>query len=147
MFSDAGFLSVILVVIWLTYPVAFQTVLHPSDAVNFQNYIRGLPIVHYMTAATLAGGLFIAISALAVLSLIHIGVLVLIYRRVQYHFTSWVVALVLVGGIANILWYIRTGYFDLWGAVAGFAPVFLMLVLETVFEHVASNLVFGASNA
>jgi hypothetical protein len=143
MFRDAGFLGLILACLWLMYPFAMQTVIHPSDAVGFQAYIQGLPISQYVTQRALLGGLALAVIALGCISLMHFVVLLLIYRRVQYAFSCWFVALVLIGGVANGLWYLRTGYFDLLGALAGLTPLVLMVGLEGVFERLGQDFVFG----
>ena len=143
MFGEAGFLGLILVFLWLMYPFALQTVLHPSDAVGFQAYIQGLPISQYISQRAMLSGLALAVIALGCLSLVHFVVLLLIYRRVQYAFSCWFVALLLIGGVANGLWYLRTGYFDLLGALAGLTPLCLMVGLEGVFERLGQDFVFG----
>ena len=143
MFRDAGGLGLILIFLWLMYPFAIQTVLHPSDAVGFQAYIQGLPIARYISNRAMLSGLALAVIALGCLSLVHFVVLLLIYRRVQYAFSCWFVALILIGVVANGLWFLQTGYFDLLGALAGLTPLCLMVALEGVFERLGQDFVFG----
>ena len=115
MFGDAGVLSVLLVIIWLLYPFALQTVIHPSDAIGFQEWMQGLPISRYITEQAKMWGLITAVLALAFLCLLHFLTLLLIYRRIQYAVSLWLVATLLIGGIANGIWYLNTGHFDLMG--------------------------------
>ena len=42
-----------------------------------------------------------ALFMLAFLTLLQFLVLLFIYRRVQYTFSTWLVALILIGGVAN----------------------------------------------
>jgi hypothetical protein len=126
MLARAGVLGWILVAIWLMYPFAVQTVIHPGDAVGFQQWIQGFALI-----------------VLAGLSLLQLGVLVLIYRRVQFAFSIWLLALLLIGGIANMIWWMRTGYFDLAGALAGLTPLALVVGCEAACEKLGMDFVFG----
>jgi hypothetical protein len=143
MFGDAGILSVLLVIIWLLYPFALQTVIHPSDAIGFQEWMQGLPISQYLTSQAKMWGLVTAVLALAFLCLLHFLVLLLIYRRIQYAVSLWLVAALLIGGIANGIWYLNTGHFDLTGALAGLSPVVFIIGCEMVFEFLGHNFMFG----
>jgi hypothetical protein len=143
MFRDAGILGFILICIWLVYPVAVQTVIHPTDAVGFQAYIQGLPIAQEVTRQVMIYGELSALFMLAFLTLLQFLVLLFIYRRVQYTFSTWLVALILIGGIANGVWWLRTGYFDPWGAFAGLMPLIAMVGLQGVLERLGQDFVFG----
>ena len=143
MFGDAGILAVLLVIIWLAYPFALQTVFHPSDAIGFQQWMQGLPISEYITQQARMWGLASALMALAFLCLLHFLVLLLIYRRTQYAVSLWLVAVLLIGGIANGIWYLETGHFDLQGALAGLSPVVFIIACEMVFEYLGHNFMFG----
>jgi hypothetical protein len=143
MLRQGGVLSWILVAIWGLYPFAVQTVIHPTDAVGFQAWVQGLPISRYVTHQALIAGEVTAIIALVGLSLLQLGVLVLIYRRLQFSFSVWLLALLLIGGVANGIWYLGTGYFDLQGALAGLTPLVLVVVCEGVCERLGQDFVFG----
>jgi hypothetical protein len=143
MLREGGVLVVMLAFIWLLYPFALQTAFHPSDAVGFQEWIQDLPISHYLTRRELEWGEASALFALAFLAVVHFLVLLLIYRRVQHAFSTWLLALVLIGGIANGIWWLKTGYFDMAGALAGLSPVAIIIACEAIFEHLGQNFVFG----
>ena len=61
--------------------------------------------------------------ALVTLSLLQLGIVTMIYRRAQFFVQLWPLAVFLVGGIANGIWWLRTGYFDPGGAMAGLTPL------------------------
>jgi hypothetical protein len=143
---DAGILSWILAGIWLLWPVALQTVFHPSDAVGFQSWIQGLPVAEYISRQAWAGGLIISLLALAVLGLVHFLVLLLIYRRTQMEFSLWLIGLLGIAVVANGVWWLRTGYFDLSGAFAGLGTPAILIVCEMVFEALGKEFVFGKGN-
>jgi hypothetical protein len=143
MLSRAGVLGWILVAIWVLYPFAVQTVIHPSDAVGFQAWIQGLPVSQYVTQRALIAGAVTAVLFLGALSLLQLGVLVLIYRRVQFSFSIWLLALLLIGGVANGIWWLETGYFDVAGALAGLTPLALVVACEAVCERLGQDFVFG----
>lgn len=146
MLREGGVLAWVLVAIWVLYPFAVQTVIHPSDAVGFQAWVQGLPIAQYISQRAMIAGEIIALLALAMLSLLQLGVLVLIYRRVQFSFSVWLLALLLIGGLANGIWWWRTGYFDLMGALAGLTPLALVVACEMVCERLGQDFVFGKGN-
>jgi hypothetical protein len=142
----SGPLGWVLGTIWVLYPFAIQTVIHPSDAVGFQAWIQGLPVAEFVSRQARATGLIIAVLVFVVLSLLHFGTLLLIYRRVQFVFSMWPLGLLLIGFVANSLWWLRTGYFDLTGCLAGLAPLGIIVVCEIVFEHLGTDFVFGKGN-
>jgi hypothetical protein len=146
MLARAGVLGWMLVAIWVLYPFAVQTVIHPADAVGFQAWVQGLPVARYLSNQALVAGEITALLVLAALSLLQLGVLVLIYRRVQFSFSVWLLALLLIGGIANGIWWLRTGYFDLQGALAGLTPLVLVVACEMVCERLGQDFVFGKGN-
>jgi hypothetical protein len=143
MLKEGGVLSWILVAIWALYPFVIQTLIHPTDAVGFQAWIQGLPISHYVTARAIFAGEITTFLVLVTLSLLQLGVLVLLYRRLQFAFSVWLLALILIGGIANGIWWLRTGYFDLQGALAGLTPLVLVVACEFVCERLGQDFVFG----
>jgi hypothetical protein len=143
MLRDAGILSLLLVIIWFLYPFALQTVIHPSDAIGFQEWLQGLPISDYITHQAKMYGLASALFVLAFLCLTHFLVLLLIYRRIQYAVSIWLMAALLIGGIANGIWYLKTGHFDLQGALAGLSPVAVIIGCEMVFEKLGQDFMFG----
>jgi hypothetical protein len=143
---DAGFLSWMLAGIWLLWPVALQSVIHPSDAVGFESWIQGLPVAEYISRRAWAAGLTISLLALVVLGLVHFLVLLLIYRRTQKEFSLWLIGLLGIAGLANAVWWLRTGYFDLSGALAGLGTPAILIVCEMVFEGLGKQFVFGKGN-
>jgi hypothetical protein len=139
----SGVLGYLLVLVWLLYPVAVVTVFHPSDAVGFQLWLQGFSVPHSMSSRALNAGEGTALLALAVLSLLQLGIVTLIYRRAQFFVQLWPLALFLVGGIANGIWWMRTGYFDPAGALAGLMPLVAAVACHGVCERLGANFVFG----
>jgi hypothetical protein len=140
---ESGIFGYLLVMVWLLYPAAVVTVFHPADAVGFQAWLQGVAIPHFMTSRMLYAGEAVALLSLAVLSLFQVGLVVLIYRRAQFFVQLWPLAVFLVGGIANGIWWLRTGYFDPAGALAGLTPLVAAVVCHGVCERLGGNFVFG----
>jgi hypothetical protein len=140
---ESGVLGYLLVLVWLLYPVAVVTVFHPADAVGFQAWMQGAVIPRFMTSQMLYAGEAVALLALAALSLLQFGVIVLIYRRVQFYVQLWPLAVFLVGGIANGVWWLRTGYFDPVGAMAGLTPLVAAVACQGICERLGGDFVFG----
>ena len=81
----SGVLGYLLVVIWLLYPVAIATILHPTDAVGFQAWLQGMDIPRYVSRRAVDAGFLEALLALAVLFLFHLVIVTLIYRLYSDH--------------------------------------------------------------
>jgi hypothetical protein len=139
----SGIFGYLLVPVWLLFPVAFVTVLHPSDAVGFQLWLQGFVVPHFMSDRALYAGEGVALAALAALSLLQLVIVTLIYRRAQFFVQLWPLALFLVGVVANGIWWMRTGYFDPSGALAGLMPVFAAIACHAVCERLGAEFVFG----
>ena len=127
----------------LLIPIAFATCWHPSDAVGFQLWLQGFAVPRYMTHTALNAGFGAAVLALAVLGLVHYQLVVFIYRRAGFFVQLWPLALFLVGGVANGLWWLKTGYFDPEGAMAGLSPVLITIACHGVCERLGGEFVFG----
>jgi hypothetical protein len=141
--SVSGILGYLLVATWLLFPVAVVTVYHPSDAVGFQLWLQGFAVPNSMTKTALNAGFLAALFFVAVLGLVQYQLIVLIYRRAQFVVHFWPLALFLVGGIANGLWWLKTGYFDPAGAMAGLSPVLAAVICHGVCEKLGAEFVFG----
>jgi hypothetical protein len=139
----SGVLGYLLVAVWLLYPVAVVTVFHPSDAVGFQLWLEGFVVPHAMSGQALFAGGAAAVLALAVLSLFQFVLVTLVYRRAGFYVQLWPLATFLVGFIANGIWWLRTGYFDPAGAIAGLTPLVAAVVCHGVCERLGGNFVFG----
>jgi hypothetical protein len=143
MLQKGGVLSLVLVTIWVLYPFVLQTLIHPTDAVGFQAWVQGLPISRYVSRQAIFAGEITTLIVLVALGLLQLGVVVLLYRRLGYRFSVWPLALVLIGGVANGIWWWRTGYLDLRGASAGLSPLVLAAVCQGACEKLGQEFVFG----
>jgi hypothetical protein len=139
----AGVWGYLLVAVWLLYPVSVATVFHPADAVGFQAWLQGAAIPRWMTHQMLVAGEGWAVLTLLALSLLQLGIVTLIYRCAGFFVQLWPLGLFSVGLIANGVWYLRTGYFDPGGAMAGLSPVIAVIVCHGVCERLGANFVFG----
>jgi len=129
--------------VWLLTPFVMQMVLHPSDAIRFQDWLQGQAIPQYFDGQMLMAGELAAIMAVAGLGVILLTALVVLYRRAQFAVTLWPVAGVLVGLIGNAMWWVGEGSFDLTGALVGLLPLALTLIGEEVCERLSQDFVFG----
>lgn len=143
MLRDAGFLAYILVGIWLVYPFAVQTVIFPTNLVGLLNYLQDLPVADAVPREAMVYGELGTLLVVAFLTLLQFLVLLLIYRRLQYTFSAWLVAFILFGILANGVWYLSTGYFDAEGAFVGLMPLLAMVGVEATLERLGQDFVFG----
>jgi hypothetical protein len=142
--ADRGKLvSSVLVIGWLLFPVAVQTAFHPADAVGFEYWLQHQPVPRFYTEHMVAAGEITAAMALIGLGLFMLGATVLFYRRAGYWVKLWPAAAIVVGLIANGVWWYHTGYFDRVGALAGATSLALMVICEAVCEHLGADFVFG----
>jgi hypothetical protein len=141
--KEGGFLTFLLMMIWLLYPCAVVTVFHPSDAVGLQLWLQGFVVPDYMTHRALNEGEGAALFVLFTLSVFQFLIIALIYRRIQFMIEFWPAAVVLIGGIANGLWWIKTGHFDPEGALAGLTPLVAAVICHGVCERLGAEFVFG----
>lgn len=139
----SGGLGYLLVVIWLLYPVTIATILHPTDAVGFQAWLQGMDIPRYVSRRAVDAGFLEAVLALSVLFLFHLVIVTLIYRKTQIMVHVWPLALILVGVIANGIWWLLKGYFDPAGALTGLGPAALAIAAHAICERLGSDFVFG----
>jgi hypothetical protein len=139
----SGALGYLLVIIWLLYPVSIATILHPADAIGFQAWLQGLDIPRYLTQRAVDTGFLEALLALCILFMFHLVIVTLIYRKTQIMVHFWPLALILVGIIANSIWWLVKGYFDPAGAMTGLTPVALAIAAHGVAERLGADFVFG----
>ena len=65
---------------WFIFPVALQTVVHPTDALGLEHYLQGEAVPRTFTAQAVTAGEGYALVALAVLVLLQLVGTVLFYR-------------------------------------------------------------------
>ncbi len=141
--NRSGIFGWLLVLTWLLYPVAVVTVFHTSDAIGLQAWLQGIAIPRLVTRRMWNVGIGEAVFALAMLSLIQLVLVVLIYRRTKIRVHLWPLAALLVGGISNGVWWLKTGTFDPSGAMAGLSPVIAAVIWHGVSERLGDEFVFG----
>jgi hypothetical protein len=142
-FAVAGWRGWLLLALFMLYPVAVQTVLHPSDAVGFQYWLQGEPVPHLFTTHMLVAGELAALFSLIGLSLAVFVVTLLFYRKAGYWFRLWPLVGITVGGFGNLGWWFYTGHFDPFGALAGLAPLSLSVVIFAICDHLGRDFVMG----
>ena len=135
--------------IWVLFPFAVATVLHPSDVIWAQAVMQGLDKPHWFTSQQLASGEVQALFALAVLTLVQIVGTTLFYRLVKMARpgerpaipTLWVLA-GLTGVIGDAVW-VAFGQVDLSGMLVGSSPVVLTIFAEWVVNGLGRDFVYG----
>ena len=142
---QSGFLGITLGFAWLAYPFTVVTVFHPSDAVGLQLWLQGFVVPQFMSERALAEGEGAALLSLVALSLFQFGVVVLIYRRIQFMIELWPLATFLIGGIANGVWWVKTGHFDPEGALAGLTPLVAAVACHGVVSASAGTSSLGGN--
>jgi hypothetical protein len=142
-FGRAPMASWLLVGIWLVYPVAVQTVLHPSDAVGFQDWLQGLTVPHEFTRRMLMAGELSALFGLVGLSLGMFVATIMLYRKAGFWFRLWPLVGLVSGFFGNLGWWIHKGYFDPVGALAGLAPLSLAVMIFALCDKLGRDFVFG----
>ena len=128
---------------WLLFPVAVQTVLHPTHAIGFEHWLQQQEVPRYYTMHMVTIGEVKALGALITLFVFMLGATVLFYRRAGYWVKLWPVPALLVGVLANSVWLLHTGFFDRIGMLAGFSSLALMVICEAVCENLGADFVFG----
>lgn len=140
---DGGWLAHCLILIWLLYPTAIITLFYPEDVPGLIEYIQGLEVSKLVSHQAILGGTFASVIFLLLLTSLQFIVILLIYRRVQYAFSTWVLAFLLTGIGTNGWWWLYKGYFDFWGAMAGLSPVFTAIAIQGSLEYLGQDFVFG----
>jgi hypothetical protein len=136
-----------LITTWFLYPVAIQTVLHPSRSIQFLQYSQGLDVRYEFTTHQLVAGELAALAALASLSLSMFMATILLYRKAGFWFRTWPLVGVATGFFGNLGWWIATQNFDPVGALAGLSPLSLSVVIFAVCEWQGREFVFGKGAA
>jgi glucan phosphoethanolaminetransferase (alkaline phosphatase superfamily) len=142
-FAKAPVLTTLLVVTWFIFPFAAASVLFPSDVIGFQDWMQGVPVRRYFTQQSLLAGLMTALVVIALMAIIQLNLTTLIYRKVNKFATFWPFAILLIAGIANGIWWLRTGYFDFTGALIGCTPFLTAIAWQMVCEKLGGRFVFG----
>lgn len=138
-----GIFAWMLIVTWFIYPFSARMTVYPGRVINLQNWLQGKLIIHLATNQELIVAEVTAVATLIAISLFQLGLTTLIYRRCRYYVSIWPLALLLVAGISNAIWYWRTGYFDLLGALLGATPFVAAVLWHSVCERLGADFVFG----
>lgn len=133
----------VLIAGWLLFPVAVQTVLHPTHAVGFEFWLQQQEVPRYYTMHMVTVGEVKAIASLITLFLFMLGATALFYRRAGYWVRLWPVPALIVGIIANSAWWLHTGFFDRIGFLVGCSSLALMVICEAICENLGADFVFG----
>jgi hypothetical protein len=141
------FLAFGIVLVWFLLPFITQMVIHPDDVIRLQHYIEGNEIPRSFGAQQITVGLFYAVTMIVVLGLLLLGLLTVLYHRLQFALTVWPVAAIALGLIGNLIWsQILAKQFpqgDLPGILVGFGPAIVTIVWQRAAEGWAQDFVFG----
>jgi hypothetical protein len=136
-------LMAMLVVTWFVFPFTASSLVFPSDVIGFQDWMQGQPVRRFFTAQSLQAGFLGALVVIALMCIIQLNLTTLIYRKVNKFATFWPFAILLIAGVANGIWWLRTGYFDLTGALIGCTPFVSTVAWQMVCEKLGGRFVFG----
>jgi hypothetical protein len=132
--------------LWCLLPWTVQMALHPADMIRLQRWLEGEPIPSGFGAQQLFAGEVAAWLTLAALVLLLLGLLTVLYHRLQFAVTLWPIAGIVLGIIGNLLWARAFHFYDLQGIAAGLFPAALTLIWQRAAEGWAQNFVFGSGN-
>jgi hypothetical protein len=139
-------LAASIVVVWLLLPFTAQLVAHPDDVIRLQHRLDGEAIPSVFGAQQLFAGEVMAWLTLAALVLLLLGLLTVLYHRLQFAVTLYPVAGIAFGVIGNLLWAHALGFADVPGMIAGLFPAVLTVIWQRAAEGWAQNFVFGRGN-
>jgi hypothetical protein len=142
-FAKCPVLTTLLVITWFVFPFAAACLLFPSDIIGFQDWMQGVPVRRYFTQQSLQAGFLTALAVIALMAIIQLNLTTLIYRKVNRFATFWPFAILLIAGVANGIWWLRTGYFDVTGALIGCTPFLTTIAWQMVCEKLGGRFVFG----
>jgi hypothetical protein len=134
---------------WVVLPFGIATLLHPGDLINLQYFVQGEAKHKILTVQQIGVGFVEMLFALGVLLLLQLVGIVLFYRRAQVHGARiatpalWPLAALLPGVIGNALWFVCTGYVDVFGLMIGLVPTGITIVAELLLEQLGRDFVFG----
>ena len=132
--------------LWFLLPWIVQLVLHPADVMRLQHRLAGESIPSDFSAQQLFAGEVAAWLTLAALVLLMLGLLTVLYHRLQFAVTLWPVAAIALGLIGNLVWAYALGFYDLQGIAAGLVPAVLTAIWQRIAEGWAQDFVFGRGN-
>jgi len=139
-------LAVAIAAVWFLVPWTAQLVAHPDDVIRLQRLLEGEAVPNVFSAQQLVAGRIAAGVTLAALVLLLLGLLTVLYHRLQFAVTLWPVAAIVLGVIGNSVWWQVFGFVDKPGIVAGLLPAALTLVWQHAAESWAQDFVFGRGN-
>lgn len=135
-----------IVAVWLVFPTAAATVLHPFDLIAFQAWLAAQRIPRFVTSGALMAATVEALVILLALGLLQLGQMVLFYRRAQFSIALWPMPFLLAGVIGNACWWLWSGHFEFEGTLTGLTPVVLTVVCQATVERMSQDFVFGKGN-
>jgi hypothetical protein len=142
----ANVLRFAIAAVWLVFPTAAATLLHPFDLIALQAWLADQPIPRFVTSGALMAATVEALVILLALGLLQLGQMVVFYRRAQFSVALWPLPFLLVGMIGGGAWWLWFGQFRLEGALIGLTPVVLTVVCQAAVERMSQDFVFGKSN-
>ena len=135
-----------LAIIWFLQPWALQMMLHPADVIRLRHWLEGEPVPRDVSTQQLFAGEITACVTLAVLVLLTIGLLTVLYHRLQFSVTLYPVAGLTLGVVGNLLWTHALGFVDPQGIAVGLFPAVLSAFWQRAAESWAQDFVFGRGN-
>jgi hypothetical protein len=148
----AGWVATLLLLPGLyLFPFLFQSALHPLDVVKLDYILHGLGMPHSATARQLTVALVEVAIVFALIALWQLVVTVSFYRKAQVFGRRattpqlWPVALLLVGGLGNLGWFIGLSpeASDYAGYVIGLTSTGITIGIEMFLEKLGREFVVG----
>jgi len=136
-------LAFMIALVWFVLPFVTQMIVHPDDVIRLQNYLEGNAIPRTFGAQQITVGLLYAVAMMVALALLLLGLLTVLYHRLQFALTIWPVAALAIGGVGNLIWCQILGYVDTTGMIIGLVPAGITIVWQRAAEGWAQDFVFG----
>ena len=141
--SRARWLSLGLSMNWAAFPVLAVTTKHWEDAAGLPYYLHGELVPRVFSSADMQRALLCVAASWLVLLVSTFILTVWFYRRTAIGISLWPIALFLVGGFLNFVWWLEKGYFDPLGAIAGMIPCLVMVIFQKIADQLGTAFVFG----
>jgi hypothetical protein len=139
-------LAVGIALVWFLLPFLVQMAVHPDDVIRLQHWLEGMPIPQDFSHQELTAGEFLAVMMIATLGLLLLGLLTVLYHRLQFALTVWPIAALALGVVGNLIWFEILGFADAPGIIIGFVPAGLTIIWQRCAEGWAQDFVFGRGN-
>jgi hypothetical protein len=145
LWSASGVFGPLFLLICAAFPYAVVGMYYPSDVLEFHASLQGMTMPQTVTLGMKTIGIVYAFLYLVALSLLQLIILVMIFHRAMFFIPLYPVSIA-VAMISNAIWWLWTGYFDLFGALAAFSVMGITVMCHSICLKMGADFIFGTDN-